>query len=187
MPSGTLDQIWSYGHRISNHTYTHADLGLLSDTQVQNEVLNTHAVVAPFVSNKSYFLTPPGNSWSQNIANYVNAAINYLIGPITPNYFPNYSGQAAQHCDSGDDGSWVTQLNGGDWDCADEQHYVEPTVYANAVLAQLDALEQQGQPWSGCFFNHDRNVNTTDWDGINRPQERRNYAYQVAQVLIPGL
>jgi peptidoglycan/xylan/chitin deacetylase (PgdA/CDA1 family) len=55
-----VDQIVQEGHRIGNHSYTHADLTKLSDKGVRKELKKTDDLISPYAGADKLFRPPYG-------------------------------------------------------------------------------------------------------------------------------
>jgi peptidoglycan/xylan/chitin deacetylase (PgdA/CDA1 family) len=55
-----LRRIADEGHRIANHSYSHANLTLLTRQKIKDELRKTEALIGPYVKGKKLFRPPYG-------------------------------------------------------------------------------------------------------------------------------
>lgn len=55
------------GHEISNHTYNHADLTRLTDSELVFELENTRRVVSEIIGQDPHFFRPPGGQYNRKV------------------------------------------------------------------------------------------------------------------------
>lgn len=69
-----VEELFEAGHRIGNHSYTHADLTELSASEVRDEFLKTEEILGHFLGDKKLFRPPFGNTNSivAKVANDLN-------------------------------------------------------------------------------------------------------------------
>lgn len=92
---GAFDQ----GHRIGNHSYTHADLARLTETQIRDEIQRTEDVISDYIGREKIFRPPFGSH--NAIVDRVVQQLGYrlvLWNVDTLDWDPNYQPDKwAQH------------------------------------------------------------------------------------------
>ena len=99
--STILSQVIADGHLVGNHTQDHLDLTTLSDSQIVSELVDTDAIISPFVSNGHYLFRAPYGSWSSHDYDVLHASsMDKYVGPV-----------------KWDIGGAMTSSYAADWDC----------------------------------------------------------------------
>ncbi len=62
-----VQRISAEGHEIGNHSTTHPDMSLLSRTQVQRELIETHNLIFEFTGQDSRVFRPPFGAYNNNV------------------------------------------------------------------------------------------------------------------------
>jgi peptidoglycan/xylan/chitin deacetylase (PgdA/CDA1 family) len=103
-----LAQIASDGHLIANHTQTHRSLtgkatgtARLADWDVQEEIKETDALIAPYVDHGRFLFRPPYGDWDGTTFSQVDGTpMEKYVGPVLWNI-----------------GDKMTAHTAADWDC----------------------------------------------------------------------
>ena len=69
-----LEEIFNRGHEISNHTYSHPNLTMLSAREVIYELDKTRGLVREVIGKDPHFFRPPGGRYNQRILKIAEAA-----------------------------------------------------------------------------------------------------------------
>jgi peptidoglycan/xylan/chitin deacetylase (PgdA/CDA1 family) len=76
-----LAKLRDLGHLVGNHTYTHAPI--IQSADPVGEVLQTDAVIAPYVTSNMFLFRAPQGKWNANTAQRLQAAgLNRYVGHI---------------------------------------------------------------------------------------------------------
>lgn len=70
--SDIIKREYKEGHTISNHTYTHSDLNLLTDNEVIYEIGNTNKLLEDLLGIKNKYFRPPYGHTNAHILNITN-------------------------------------------------------------------------------------------------------------------
>lgn len=62
-----IAQIAARGHIIGNHTFSHAQLTLLSDGQIREEILRTERLLTQVIGKRPWLFRPPGGARSERV------------------------------------------------------------------------------------------------------------------------
>lgn len=128
--SSILEDLVAMGHRIGNHTETHAALWLPS-TDIVGELTRTQELIDPWIKDGFYFVRPPNNCWTPEVEQIVRNDPNLrkLTGPF--------------FYDSG----------GADWHCSQSDQNLDPAACALAYYRDMPTQKR------GIIQFHDRNPN----------------------------
>lgn len=69
-----LEEIFNRGHEISNHTYSHPNLIMLSPREVMYELDKTRGLISEVIGKDPHFFRPPGGKYNQRILKIAEAA-----------------------------------------------------------------------------------------------------------------
>ena len=77
-----MKRILDEGHLVANHTFNHPSLPSIPESEVLNEVLETHKIISPYV-DRAYFFRAPYGAWRTRIARFLNeSGLDFYVGNI---------------------------------------------------------------------------------------------------------
>lgn len=76
--ASSLKRMYSEGHEIGNHTYSHMTFRGKSESEITKEILHTNQVIQEITGETPYLFRPPGGTMNQKILN-VAQSLNLRI------------------------------------------------------------------------------------------------------------
>ncbi|KAJ3034695.1 chitin deacetylase [Rhizophlyctis rosea] len=162
---GALQRIYKDGHEIAVHTWTHAPLTTLNNTQIVAEILYTEALVYYLTGARPAYFRPPYGDIDNRVRAIVNALGYHSVlwkDDRNTNDSDNGANQTSVLAQAN---SWLTPQAG----FIDLEHSLSPATndYAIALLKQIQSKQQAGtfplklQPIAECLGKSAYAANTT--------------------------
>ena len=134
-------RIYSEGHEIGNHTYSHPVLPLVSRKEIHKQVEYTSSIIEDAIGIKPKYVRPPMGLFTPSVLDIIESnGLKTVVGDVYPRdpYMPGIDKIVRRIIKRVEPGSIIIMHDGGTWGKVDRSQTI------GAVPLVIDELRENG-------------------------------------------